>query len=352
MPLPRAYGRRACSTSATPPVSSTTRGRRCPGTRTRPSGCWRSRRALGRARLARLGAARGPGGQRGRAGTGPPPRRHVESIRELAVAGGGAIDADTFVGEASYRAALHAAGGACAMTRALLARRGRRRASARCAPPATTPNRSGRWASACSTTSPIAAALAIARARGASASSSSTGTSTTATAPPRPSADAPTSSSSASTRPGSTPAPAPSADVGSGEGEGYTINLPVPAGSRRGALALAARAHRRSRVATHSTPTSSWSRPASTPTATTRWPAAGWRPTPSPRWPATSATSPRGSRRPLGAVLEGGYEPAALADSVVATLAALGGDGEATEIAPDPLLTSRAAAGVARHWDL
>ena len=35
---------------------------------------------------------------------------HVESIRELCLAGGGAIDADTFVGEASYRAALHAAG--------------------------------------------------------------------------------------------------------------------------------------------------------------------------------------------------------------------------------------------------
>ena len=55
---------------------------------------------------------------------------------------------------------------------------------------------------------------------------------------------------------------------------------------------------------------------------------------------------------PLGVVLEGGYEPVALADSVVATLAALSGEGEATEIAPDPLLTSRAAAGVARHWDL
>ncbi len=46
--------------------------------------------------------------------------RHVESIRQLCLAGGGEIDADTFVGEASYRAALHAAGGACEMTRALL----------------------------------------------------------------------------------------------------------------------------------------------------------------------------------------------------------------------------------------
>ncbi len=46
---------------------------------------------------------------------------HVRAIRELCAAGGGMIDADTFVGEQSFRAALHAAGGACEMTRALLA---------------------------------------------------------------------------------------------------------------------------------------------------------------------------------------------------------------------------------------
>jgi acetoin utilization deacetylase AcuC-like enzyme len=55
---------------------------------------------------------------------------------------------------------------------------------------------------------------------------------------------------------------------------------------------------------------------------------------------------------PLGAVLEGGYEPLALAESVAATHAALGGEGESVSAAPDPLLTSRAAAGVARHWAL
>jgi acetoin utilization deacetylase AcuC-like enzyme len=46
---------------------------------------------------------------------------HVRSIRQLCAAGGGMIDADTFVGTASFRAALHAAGGACAMAAALLA---------------------------------------------------------------------------------------------------------------------------------------------------------------------------------------------------------------------------------------
>jgi len=47
--------------------------------------------------------------------------RHVDSIRELCRRGGGEIDADTFVGEASYQAALHAAGGACEMARLLVA---------------------------------------------------------------------------------------------------------------------------------------------------------------------------------------------------------------------------------------
>jgi len=47
--------------------------------------------------------------------------RLVSSIRELCAAGGGRIDADTAVGEASWAAALHAAGGACELARALLA---------------------------------------------------------------------------------------------------------------------------------------------------------------------------------------------------------------------------------------
>jgi acetoin utilization deacetylase AcuC-like enzyme len=45
---------------------------------------------------------------------------HVRAVRELCEAGGGAVDADTFVGPRSYEAALHAAGGAWELTRALL----------------------------------------------------------------------------------------------------------------------------------------------------------------------------------------------------------------------------------------
>jgi acetoin utilization deacetylase AcuC-like enzyme len=47
--------------------------------------------------------------------------RHIEAIEQLCAFGGGAIDPDTFVGESSFRAALHAAGGACEMVRALVA---------------------------------------------------------------------------------------------------------------------------------------------------------------------------------------------------------------------------------------
>jgi acetoin utilization deacetylase AcuC-like enzyme len=51
-------------------------------------------------------------------------------------------------------------------------------------------------------------------------------------------------------------------------------------------------------------------------------------------------------------VLEGGYEPEALAESVAATLGALSGEGESISAAPEALLTSRAAASVSRHWEL
>ena len=46
--------------------------------------------------------------------------RLIAAVRELSEAGGGRIDADTACNEATYRAALHAAGGACELTRSLL----------------------------------------------------------------------------------------------------------------------------------------------------------------------------------------------------------------------------------------
>ena len=49
------------------------------------------------------------------------PRSYVDSVRSVSEAGGGSFDPDTVASAGSYRAALHAAGGACAMVEALVA---------------------------------------------------------------------------------------------------------------------------------------------------------------------------------------------------------------------------------------
>ena len=52
---------------------------------------------------------------------------------------------------------------------------------------------------------------------------------------------------------------------------------------------------------------------------------------------------------PVGAVLEGGYSPPALADSVVATMRGLGGEGDPVT-APETAVAEEAAARVSRYW--
>ena len=51
-------------------------------------------------------------------------------------------------------------------------------------------------------------------------------------------------------------------------------------------------------------------------------------------------------------VLEGGYEPAALARCVRETITALAGSDPPDSAAPEALLTSRAAAQFSRYWEL
>ena len=55
---------------------------------------------------------------------------------------------------------------------------------------------------------------------------------------------------------------------------------------------------------------------------------------------------------PVGAVLEGGYDPGTLADCVLAMVGALNGQTQPQSIAPDPMLTSRVAAHVGHFWTL
>jgi acetoin utilization deacetylase AcuC-like enzyme len=60
----------------------------------------------------------------------------------------------------------------------------------------------------------------------------------------------------------------------------------------------------------------------------------------------------REARIPLGVVLEGGYNVPVLCECAVATLAALGGEGEAPSVDAEAALTPHAAAAVGRYWSL
>ena len=55
---------------------------------------------------------------------------------------------------------------------------------------------------------------------------------------------------------------------------------------------------------------------------------------------------------PVGAVLEGGYDPGALARSAVATMRALNGEGEADWLAAEQIVTPRLAGAVGQFWEL
>jgi acetoin utilization deacetylase AcuC-like enzyme len=147
------------------------------------------------------------------------------------------------------------------------------------------------------------------------------------------------------------PGSGPSSDFGSGEGEGFTINLPVPTGADE-ELWLSLVEHIVLPVAAEFEPdlvlvSAGFDAHRADPLADCRLEAGSFA-------KMTCHLRDLAARleAPLGVVLEGGYEPSALADSVAATLGALSGEGEAIESAPEALLTSRAAAGVSRHWNL
>jgi acetoin utilization deacetylase AcuC-like enzyme len=274
---------------------------------------------------------------------------HVRRIRELSLAGGGAIDGDTFVGEPSYRAALHAAGGACEMARALMAGEAMMgfcgvRPSGHHAEP-------DRAMGFCLFNNVAFAAEFAIRELGARRVfildwdvHHGNGTAEAF----RRRSDVLFASIHES---GIYPGTGSLSDVGSGPGEGYTINLPVPAGSEED-LWLSLLEHIVLPVAEAFEPelvliSAGFDAHREDPLASCRLEAGSF---------AEMARHVRGLAVqldvPLGAVLEGGYEPAALAQSVQATLAALGGDEPARSSAPEALLTSRAAAHIGHYWSL
>jgi acetoin utilization deacetylase AcuC-like enzyme len=274
---------------------------------------------------------------------------HVERIKGLALAGGGAIDPDTFVGEPSYRAALHAAGGACEMARALV--EGEATVGFCGVRPSGHHAEPDRAMGFCLFNNvAIAAELAICELGVQRVFildwDVHHGNGTAEAFRRRP--DVLFASIHQS---GIYPGTGPLSDVGSGHGEGYTINLPVPAGSEED-LWLSLLEHIVLPVAQAFEPelvliSAGFDAHREDPLANCRLEAGSF---------AQMARHVRDFAdeldAPLGAVLEGGYEPAALAQSVQATLAALGGDQPARSAAPEPLLTSRAAAHIGHYWSL
>jgi acetoin utilization deacetylase AcuC-like enzyme len=270
-------------------------------------------------------------------------------VRSLAQAGGGAIDADTAVGEPSYRAALHAAGGACEMVRALVAGEATLgfcgvRPSGHHAEP-------DRAMGFCLFNNvAIAAELAI-RELGVERVlildwdvHHGNGT---AEAFRRRSDVLFVSIHQAGIYPGT----GALEDLGSGEGEGYTINLPVPAGSEE-ELWLSLLEHIVLPVAERFEPglvliSAGFDAHIEDPLGGCRLQDGSF---------AQMARHVRACAHtlgaPLGAVLEGGYEPQALARCVLQTLGALADGERPASAAPEALLTSRAAARVGHYWPL
>jgi acetoin utilization deacetylase AcuC-like enzyme len=276
------------------------------------------------------------------------PRGHVERIRDLSRSGGGPIDADTFAGEASYEAALRAAGGACEMVRALL--RGDAEVGF-CAvrPPGHHAEPERAMGFCLFDNVAVAVALAIAELglervfvldwdvhHG-------NGTADIF----RRRDDVLFASIHQG---GIFPGTGALADAGSGLGEGYTINLPVPAGSEED-LWLSLLEHVVLPAAAEFAPqlvliSAGFDAHRDDPLAECRLEASSFA-----RMACQVRDAARGWRAPVGCVLEGGYDLPALAESTVATMAALGGEGEVKSAELDPL-TSAASAQVVRYWNL
>jgi acetoin utilization deacetylase AcuC-like enzyme len=273
----------------------------------------------------------------------------VRHIRRLCLSGGGQLDPDTFVTEPSFTAALHAAGGACAMVRELLAGR---EESAFCAlrPAGHHALRDQAMGFCLFNNVAIAAELAI-RELGLHRVfildwdvHHGNGTADFF----RRRSDVLFASIHQA---GAYPGTGAVSDMGSGEGFGYTINAPVPHGADEEMwvsvlehVIIPAALEFRPQLILISAGFDGHSLD----------PLAGCALESRSYAQMTAQVMDLASRvgAPVGAVLEGGYELNALADSVLAMIGALGGQTQAESIAPDPLITSRVAAHVGHFWAL
>jgi acetoin utilization deacetylase AcuC-like enzyme len=275
--------------------------------------------------------------------------RHVAFIRDLCVAGGGQIDADTYVGEASYEAALRAAGGACVLVQALMS--GEAPAGFCALRPAGHHAERDRAMGFCLFNNvAIAAELAI-RTLGVRKVmiidwDVHHGNGTAEIFRHRP--DVLVAGIHQS---GLFPGTGALADIGSGAGQGYTVNLPVPAGSDE-EVWLSLLEHLIVPIGLEYQPelvliSAGYDAHEADPLAQCRLHTESFG-----QMTRHVRDFAREIGAPVGAVLEGGYDPVALGESVVATITALQGRGEAQSAAPDPIITPRAASHLGHRWEL
>jgi len=275
------------------------------------------------------------------------PQPYVDAIRTAAEAGGGYLDADTILSAGSYRAALHAAGGACAMVDELLAGNA---PFAFCGlrPPGHHAERATAMGFCLFNNVAIAAQHALERGEervlvldwdvhhgnGTNDIFHSRDDVLFASIHQSP----------------LYPGTGPLSDTGSGPGEGYSLNLPVPPGSG-GSTFLALVQHVVAPAAREFRPgivlvSAGYDAHREDPLASCELEDASY---------AALAACVRELAAelgaPVGVVLEGGYALGALARSVADTLAALAGDARAPEVEPDPV-TARAVEHLGRWWPL
>jgi acetoin utilization deacetylase AcuC-like enzyme len=271
---------------------------------------------------------------------------HVAAIRELSESGGGAIDVETYDGPDSYRAAAHGAGGATALARALLAGEAPAGFSA-LRPPGHHAEAERAMGFCLFDSIAVAAALAV-EALGAARVlildwDVHHGNGTEAIFGERDDV-----LFISLQQEGIWPGSGLPEDVGSGAGTGFTINLPVPAASGRDVfLSMLDRVV--APVATEFAPdliliSAGYDSHREDPLAGLALASEDF-------GQMTVEVRELGARvgAPVGAVLEGGYAPQALAESVEETMRALGGEGRPV-IAPETEVAEEAAARVAAHW--
>jgi len=274
------------------------------------------------------------------------PLGYVEQIRRIAESGGGSLDPDTVMSLGSYRAALHAAGGACALVEALV--RGEAPTGFCGLRP---PGHHAEPAQAMGFCLFDNVAVATRHALDSLGLERvfildwdvhhGNGTNDVFHSSPE------VLFASIHQSP-LYPGTGPLSDVGSGPGQGYTINLPVPPCSGEDVwlplvehvVVPAARAFDPQLILV----SAGFDAHAADPLAMCELQASSFR---------HMALHVRALALelgvPFGAVLEGGYDLSALSESVAATLEGFSEGGEPPSFAPDAL-TFRAAAHVGRFW--